>query len=441
MICTDVSCATKHEQESGARLDAFLNRTEDGTFYVGHATVLARFDGKLILIDPVCDRPLFLDSWLFFPPLALSSRLFDVDAVLISHCHEDHYDPNFLGRLKNGTPIFITEGCTGLDRIEQDPSFNTIRLKRNAFTDVVQGVRAFAIPSDHNDFDSSFIVRSDTFAVFQGNDNFVSREVMEGAAAVAGPVDHAYIPYSYVWWYPFCLTSMPEDEREAEAQRLTRRNMKIGEMMADVLNARHIIPSAGNLVLCDHANSVVNRGIATPFDYAEFEHEQCGSASSRVAVLVAGDYILEVDGGSEIVAQGYDKDVYFRKMDEFLTEYNRHNPAPGRTSPITPDTLENVRARLASAPRLEQNHLIAVRRADCLGETIAININDRTVDLVKQVPTADAVMVFDLQPAPFEQWVAGEISFETVLNSQRFSVFREPEQFYEPAWRVLRTLL
>ncbi|MEO5772695.1 MAG: MBL fold metallo-hydrolase [Sphingomicrobium sp.] len=423
-------------------LDEFLGRSEDGSFYVGHATVLARLSGKLILIDPVLDRPLFLDSWLFFPPLALSDRLFEVDAVMISHCHEDHYDPNFLRRLKPGTPIYITEGCTGLDLIDDDQSFNTRRLKRDAFSQIFDDVQAYAIPSDHNSFDSSFIVKGNSFSLFQGNDNFVSREVMERAASASGPVDHAYIPYSYVWWYPFCLTSMSEAERKVEADRLTGRNMDIGRMMAEVLNAKHVIPSAGNLVLCDHANSAVNRGIATPFDYkVDAVETDSSSSGERVRVLVAGDYIVEYEERSEIVAQGYSKDEYFERMDAFLTDFNARNPAAQRTVPIRDGELESVRQRVSAFPPLEDNHLLYLRRDDRPSDIVEIDVNARSAWCVDQPSTEGDILIFDLQGPPFEQWLSGEISFETVLNSQRFSVFRRPERFHEPLWHLMRNYL
>lgn len=421
------------------RLDAFLARTDDGSFYVGHATILARINEKLILIDPVFDRPLFLDSWLFFPSLVSSARLFDVDAVLISHCHEDHYDPDFLRKLRPGTPIYMTDGCTGFEQIEGDQSLNTNRLAREELTQIFDGVQVYTIPSDHNDFDSSFVVKGRRFALFQGNDNFVTLEVMERAAAVVGTVDHAYIPYSYVWWYPFCLTSMPEEERAAEAKRLTERNMAIGRMMSNVLKASHVIPSAGNLILCDYVDSPVNRGIASPFDYATYAKGL--GEGAKVNVLVAGDYILDVEGTSEVVSQSYGKDEYFRRMDDFLTAFNLQNPEDERGNPITEDDLMSLRLRVAALPTLETNHHVVIRRADRSHELIDIDVNARSVRLVDRPPPDGVMMLFDLQGPPFEQWLSGAISFETVLNSQRFTVFRRPEQFYEPVWRAIRTCL
>lgn len=423
-------------------LDAFLSRTEDGSFYVGHATVLARIDGRLILIDPVFERPLFLGSWLFFPRLALSDVLLNMDAVMISHCHEDHYDPEFLRRLAPGTPIYLTKGCTGFDLIENDPTLNTRRVERNAFTPIFDGVQVFAIPSDHNSFDSSFIVKGTDFCVFQGNDNFVSREVMEAAALETGPVDHAYIPYAYVWWYPFCLTSLPEAERKAEGDRLSQGNMNIGMMMAGVLDAKHVVPSAGNLVLCDHANSAVNRGIATPFDYERYARQTGGAeVGDRVRVLVAGDYILEAESGSEVVSTGYTKELYFEKMDEFLSEFNSVNPPLPRTADISDGELQSVRERVARLPSVEDNPILYIRRSDRPREMVRIDVNARSVSRVEDDLGEDRIMLFDFQGTPFELWLKGEVSFETVLNSQRFLVFRRPEVFYKPIWDVIRSHL
>ena len=56
-------------------LKKFLESDNDGTFFVGHASVLARIDHKLIMIDFVRNINFFLDSWFFFPKLEWSNDL------------------------------------------------------------------------------------------------------------------------------------------------------------------------------------------------------------------------------------------------------------------------------------------------------------------------------------------------------------------------------
>jgi L-ascorbate metabolism protein UlaG (beta-lactamase superfamily) len=59
--------------------------------YVGHATVLVRFDGVSLLTDPVYSSRLILPKRLVEPGVALGA-LPPLDVVLVSHGHMDHLD-------------------------------------------------------------------------------------------------------------------------------------------------------------------------------------------------------------------------------------------------------------------------------------------------------------------------------------------------------------
>ncbi|HJW76859.1 MAG TPA: MBL fold metallo-hydrolase, partial [Thermoleophilia bacterium] len=71
--------------------------------YCGHATVLIEMDGVRVLTDPVLRRhigPLVRRS-----PRPHAGQLSDLDAILISHLHLDHYDPPSLRLLDRATPV------------------------------------------------------------------------------------------------------------------------------------------------------------------------------------------------------------------------------------------------------------------------------------------------------------------------------------------------
>ncbi|MCW5961904.1 MAG: MBL fold metallo-hydrolase [Pyrinomonadaceae bacterium] len=68
----------------------FLESKEDGIIWLGHASVMIRLEGKVILIDPVFGDPSFIDRYFELPsPLEKIKR---VDYVLITHDHRDHMD-------------------------------------------------------------------------------------------------------------------------------------------------------------------------------------------------------------------------------------------------------------------------------------------------------------------------------------------------------------
>jgi L-ascorbate metabolism protein UlaG (beta-lactamase superfamily) len=76
--------------------------------YFGHATVLLELDGVRVLTDPVLRGhvgPLVRRS-----PRPHAALLTDLDAILISHLHLDHYDPPSLRRLDRATPAVGPRG-------------------------------------------------------------------------------------------------------------------------------------------------------------------------------------------------------------------------------------------------------------------------------------------------------------------------------------------
>ena len=74
----------------------FFNHENDGFFYTGHASILVRLSGKRILFDPVVKSKPYGNKWVFFPENQFSEAVSGIDAVFVSHIHQDHYDVNFL---------------------------------------------------------------------------------------------------------------------------------------------------------------------------------------------------------------------------------------------------------------------------------------------------------------------------------------------------------
>jgi hypothetical protein len=46
--------------------------------------------------------------------------------------------------------------------------------------------------------------------------------------------------------------------------------------------------------------------------------------------------------------------------------------------------------------------------------------------------------IFNFEPKPLISWLRGEVSFEDILNSQRFTVDRYPEEFRKKIWDYIR---
>jgi L-ascorbate metabolism protein UlaG (beta-lactamase superfamily) len=82
--------------------------------YVGHATVLVRFDGVTFLTDPVYSSRLIVPKRLVAPGVPLE-RLPPLDVVLVSHGHMDHLDvPTHRMLPKHDTVAVVARNLTDL---------------------------------------------------------------------------------------------------------------------------------------------------------------------------------------------------------------------------------------------------------------------------------------------------------------------------------------
>lgn len=417
------------------RLNDFLNSNLDGSYYVGHASVLFRMNQKLFLIDGVIQDSLFEKSWYFFPELKFDELFFSLDGIFVSHCHDDHYDLEFLRKIKKNTPIYITKNRIGFDELINDPNLNSIEIE--PFKKIkLDDFDILAIPSDHNDFDSSFIIKNDSFSIYQGNDNFIPRKVIKKAADIMGEVSHVYIPFSYVWWYPFCLTSMDAKEKESEIKRLSEKNMNIGLYIAEELNAEVIIPSAGNLIFHDIAADHINRMIATPFDFIDYLKSLNSPMLKKTFPLLSGDYVLNEKKIIDIYSDFLDRNNYYKGMNIFLKKLDSINKITKYE--IKKSDVNKINLRTSDFKHINTDLIFKSRSINNI--YLFFDSTIKTFKIIDKINSEEFIL-FDIEDSMLKQWVRGKVTLETVLNSQRLLITREPEKFDESLWNIIRSKL
>jgi L-ascorbate metabolism protein UlaG (beta-lactamase superfamily) len=95
--------------------------------FIGHASLMFRFDGKIIHIDPFSR----MVDYAMFP---------EADLLLLTHHHRDHLDPEALGHiLTKNTRIILSEKCT--EQVEGG------LVMKNGDIRIMDGIQIEAIPA------------------------------------------------------------------------------------------------------------------------------------------------------------------------------------------------------------------------------------------------------------------------------------------------------
>lgn len=80
----------------------FLNGSQDGILWLGHASIYIRLGGKTILIDPVFGEPSFIRKFVEVPNPV--DKIKQLDYVLVTHDHRDHCDETTLREIAQKFP-------------------------------------------------------------------------------------------------------------------------------------------------------------------------------------------------------------------------------------------------------------------------------------------------------------------------------------------------
>ncbi|MDK9607637.1 MBL fold metallo-hydrolase [Lelliottia wanjuensis] len=127
--------------------------SEDGVWWLGHASVLLRLDGQYLLTDPVFSRrasPLpFVWPERKTPPVISVETLPRLDALVISHNHYDHLDSATVRRLLRRFPdltVFVPLGLGDWFRRRGAKSIIELDWWQSA---IFQGLAITAVPAQH----------------------------------------------------------------------------------------------------------------------------------------------------------------------------------------------------------------------------------------------------------------------------------------------------
>lgn len=417
----------------------------NGLFYMGHASVLAVLGGKKILFDPVILSKPYADSWAFFPAQVADPSVFDVDAVVVSHIHQDHYDLEYLKALDGKAKIVVVGGRPSfIEDLQHNGVKNLLIVEPETVTEILDGVRMYGVLHESNGIDSSAIVYNDAFCVYHGNDNYLQPESLKKFTRVGPSIDVACIPYAYIHWYPFLLEygEGQAAEKQAEGDRLVNMYMDDCLNSIRILQPKLMIPFGANLLLDDgDAYSDINLAVKTPIDFVEYAAQTAPDVADAVKPMLAGDYCAPAGKGLTIsIGQQFDGGSYRALAHAFLQD----RPAKQNDTSWQPidkqafiatlnDKVSRITERLENVIRVELNYLGERSRVeiDCLHHS-ARWVDEFSGDM--------AYHHFKLDPIASGTWLNGG-RFEEVIGMRRFTLRREPNIYCKDVLRLTSTVI
>src|SRR2546426_9669155 len=191
---------------------------------IGHATLRVQSGGRTLLTDPWLLDPIVCNSGFHFPPLVHDpARLAaQTDAIYVSHVHPDHFNRPSLELFSKDTPVHIgAYRRKGFRDAVQMLGFPVIEVPFQEVAAV--GGTDFEICIIEHDYeetaayDSSIVIRTPDFTVFQNNDCFMRPDKYRWVREHFD-VDYAFLGYSPASSFPICFELDPQEKAHLLAQ-------------------------------------------------------------------------------------------------------------------------------------------------------------------------------------------------------------------------------
>ena len=419
---------SKDVNKKNKDLTNFLKTNEDGVFYTGHASILVRLNKKKYLFDYINNTNFYGNSWIFFPNQIIDKRLFNVDAVFVSHIHQDHYDPILLRKFqKKEVPIFVLDGRPEFKSSLRKEKIKVKYIAAKKKTYIDDNTWVYGCLHEYNDIDSSILISNNNLSVYHGNDNFVTEKTLIPFKKKVGHIDVACVPFAYINYYPYLLNGITKKINKSEATRIENLFMDYGIKQSKILKPKIIIPFGSNLFHLDDPTCEMNKGVATPVDFVNYSKIKDKSQSDNYKTMLSGSFCLKNNNNISL----YYEDISSQKFDDELIKFiNKKKSLLKKIKKIKKIIInKNVLKLIKNKIRKNTNkldHNIVISAKSNKDDKIIINLKTDSVFFKKQVKIPENCHYFILEDNEFNLWLNNKITFEEVLGTRRFRYNRNP---------------
>lgn len=161
-----IVCTVFHEIRPVQKFEHKFPVGGNSITYIGHATLLVCLENLSIITDPIFSEKIGWIAKRYVEPGIKFEKLPPIDAILISHEHNDHLDKPTLKRFPKDIPVIISKG---LGRKIKKLGFSDVRELNWWESTRVKGATITATPAKHIlSRISSFVIEGSKTVCFAG---------------------------------------------------------------------------------------------------------------------------------------------------------------------------------------------------------------------------------------------------------------------------------
>lgn len=365
--------------------------------FVGHATLLVRLGSLTILTDPWWSSPAYRGQWYPYPlPVPQRFDLRALDAIYISHAHEDHLHRETLADILRVTPNVLAVipqrydtamrdylHRIGFRRIREVPSGTHVDLRGGHDT---ARLRVFT----HMD-DSLLSIEFGGHVLLNANDALHAsrRDVIEEYCRVLRRrlprIDYLFCGFGGASYFPNCIHVPGKDDAFVARQRevFFLRNFAL---VTERLQPRQAFPFAAHFVLPDERNWWISDSRLRMEPPADTVRRIASDLRSEVLDLQPGDWVQD----GVVHASPYPRIAPDRVRRDVLARYgSAPEPKPLTTAQFEA-LVDAVRGRVTQRAQTmapDERLDAEVRLWDHAAGGIRITVGDRRADVASTTST------------------------------------------------------
>jgi L-ascorbate metabolism protein UlaG (beta-lactamase superfamily)/nitrite reductase/ring-hydroxylating ferredoxin subunit len=417
--------------------------------YLGHAGMRVEEDGFRLLMDPWLSRQgAFLGSWFQFPSnhhLDLR-RLLDCEWVTVSHEHMDHMDAWVLSQLPASTRVLIPTypslrlrqrlARAGVRNVIEVPPWERVRLND-------RGDWLTFIPEECPKLhDAGVLVHAGGATLLHCNDARLSvAQVRRAYLEAGGRLDVMAVQMSGANWHPICYDYPEEVIRRISAEKRIGKFKSVARLVGTTSPAL-AVPFAGPPCFLDSTLAHHNRWIPEPGRFPDQEQATTWLARTlkrqRVQYWMPGDRYQPLSGRLQPDPRW--SGFSYSEIDGYLESYAAaHRRDLEQVYAAHPSPDDDFGERFAEHfARLGELSPYFLRRIDMTlrfevegpgGGRFDVQLGPRRVRVDLRGRARSVQYEFRVQSRWLDPVIRGEIGWEDLMLSLRFSARREPDIF------------